>query len=77
MKSRKKKQQKKKKKKKKTYNNNILQSGRNNTLLCRSFFFQIITWKEPKVYVLFKNLHQSVPYVQNEICLACKQTENG
>ena len=32
--------------------------------------FQIITWKEHKVYVFFKNLHQSVPYAQNESCLA-------
>ena len=39
--------------------------------------FQIITWKERKVYPLSKNLHQSVPYAQNESCLADKATENG
>ena len=39
--------------------------------------FQIITWKERKVYELSKNLHQSVPYAQNESCLAYKATENG
>ena len=32
--------------------------------------FQIITWKERKVYVFSKNLHQSVPYAQNESWLA-------
>ena len=31
------------------------------------FFFQIITWKEREVYVLSKNLHQSVPYAQNDL----------
>ena len=36
------------------------------------FFFQIITWKERKVCVLSKNLHQSAPYAQNDSCLACK-----
>ena len=41
-----------------------------------SNFFKIIMWKERK-YVLSKTLHQSVPYAQNESCLACKQTENG
>ena len=39
--------------------------------------FQILTWKELTVYVLSKNLHQSVPYAQNESCLAYKETENG
>ena len=41
--------------------------------------FQIITWKERTVYmhVLSKNLHQSVPYAQNESCLAYKEIENG
>ena len=39
--------------------------------------FQIITWKERSVYVLPKNLHQSVPYAQNESCLAYKGTGNG
>ena len=31
------------------------------------------------VYILcvIKNLHQSVPYAQNESCLAYKETENG
>ena len=38
---------------------------------------QIITWKERTVYVLSKYLHQSVPYAQNESCLAYKETENG
>ena len=37
-----------------------------------SKFFKIITWKEHKVYVLSKNLHQSALYAQNESCLACK-----
>ena len=37
-----------------------------------SKFFKIIMWKERKVYVLSKNLHQSVPYAQNESCLVCK-----
>ena len=54
------------------YSNNILSFA----YLCRSFF-KIITWKERKVYVLSKKLHQSVPYAQNESCLARKQTENG
>ena len=35
-------------------------------------FFKIITCKERKVYVLSKNLHQSVTSEQNESCLACK-----
>ena len=39
--------------------------------------FQIITWKERTVYVLSKNLHHSVPYAQNESCLANKEIENG
>ena len=39
--------------------------------------FKITTLKERKVYVLSKNLHQSVPCAQNESCLACKKTENG
>ena len=39
--------------------------------------FQIIMWKERTVYVLSKNLHQSVPYAQKESCLAYKETENG
>ena len=67
-----KKQKTKKKKKKKHKNNKNLQTGRTNTLLFRSFFFQIITWKEHKVYVFYKRLHQNVPYSQNESCLACK-----
>ena len=54
------------------YNNNILSFA----YQCRSFF-KIITWKECKVYVLSKHLHQSVPNAQIESCLACKQTENG
>ena len=37
-----------------------------------SKFFKIITWKERKVYVLSKTLDQSMPYAQNESCLACK-----
>ena len=69
-----------KSRKKKTHknNNNLhdLQTGRTNTLLCRSFF-QIITRKELTIYVLSKNLHQRVPYAQNESCLAYKATENG
>ena len=44
------------------YNNNILSLA----YLCQSFL------KERKVYVLSKNLHQTVPYAQNEPCLACK-----
>ena len=48
-----------------------------NVRLPVSKFSKIITRKERKVYVLSKNLHQSVPYAQNESCLACKQTENG
>ena len=40
-----------------------------------SKFFKIITWKERKVHLLSKNLHQSVPHAHNETCLACKQTE--
>ena len=39
--------------------------------------FKIIMWKERKVYVLSKNLHQSAPCAQNESFLACKLTENG
>ena len=39
--------------------------------------FQIITWKARTVYVLSKNLHQSVPYAHNESYLAYKVTENG
>ena len=39
--------------------------------------FQVIKWKERTVYVLSKNLLQSVPYAQNESCLAYKRTENG
>ena len=39
--------------------------------------FQIIMCKERTVYVLPKNLHQNVPYGQNESCLAYKETENG
>ena len=39
--------------------------------------FQIIMWKERTGNVLSKNLHQSVPYLQNESCLAYKETENG
>ena len=39
--------------------------------------FQIITWKEHTAYVLSNNLHQSVPYAQNKLCLAYKETENG
>ena len=35
--------------------------------------FQIIKWKERTVYVLSKNLHQSVPYAQNKSCLAYKR----
>ena len=38
---------------------------------------QIITCKERTDYVLTKNLHQSVPYAQNESCLSHKETENG
>ena len=49
------------------YNDNILSFA----YLCRNVF-KIITWKERKVYVLLKNLHQSVPYEQNESTLACK-----
>ena len=37
--------------------------------------FQIITWKERTVYMWSKNLHQSVPYRQNEPWLAYKKTE--
>ena len=47
--------------------NNILSFA----YLCQSFF-KIITRKERKVSVLSKNLHQSVPYAQNESYLACK-----
>ena len=43
-----------------------------NVRLPVSKFFKIITRKERKVYVLSTNLHQSVPYAQNESCLACK-----
>ena len=73
MKSRKKKTKKKKHKN----NNNLqdLQTGQTNTLLCRSF--SEYQWKERTVYVLSKNLRQSVPYAQNESCLAYKETENG
>ena len=39
--------------------------------------FQIIMWKECTVYVISKNLHQTVPYAQNEPCLAYKETDNG
>ena len=39
--------------------------------------FQIITRKERTVFVLSNNLHQSVPYAQNESCLAYKEAENG
>ena len=49
------------------YNDNILSFA----YLCQSFC-KIIMWKERKVYVLSKNLHQSVPYAQNKSCLACK-----
>ena len=58
-------------KKKKKHKNNNLQTGWTNTLLYRTFF-KIIPWKERNVYVLSKELHQSVPYAQNESCLACK-----
>ena len=63
----------KKKTKHNNKNNNNLLTGRINTLLCRGVF-QIITRKERNVYVhvLSKNLQQSVPYAQNESCLACK-----
>ena len=53
------------------YNDNIL-SCHLPILTCVKGFFKIIVWKEHKVYVLSKNLHQSVPYAQNESCLACK-----
>ena len=43
-----------------------------NVRLSVSKFFKIITWKECKVYVLSKILHQSVPNAQNQSCLACK-----
>ena len=49
------------------YNDNILSLA----YLCQKYF-KIITRKKCKVYVLSKNLHQSVPYAQNESCLACK-----
>ena len=38
--------------------------------------FQIIMWKERKIHILSKILNQSVPYAQNESCLAYKVTEN-
>ena len=66
MKSRKKKQHK---------NNNNLQTSQTNTLLCRRFFR--LSREKSVVYKLSKSLHQSVPYAQNESCLACKWTENG
>ena len=40
-------------------------------------FVQIITWKERTVYVLSKNLHQRLPYAQNDSCLAYKETDSG
>ena len=48
------------------YDDNILSFA-----YLRRSFFKIITWKERKVYVLSKNLHQSVPYEQNKSYLAC------
>ena len=70
MRSRKKKKKKKKKKKHKNNNNN-LQTGRTNTLLCRRFLLFSREKSATSMWYL-KNLHQSVPYVQNEPCLAYK-----
>ena len=73
------KSRKKKNKINKHKNNNnlhdLVQTGRTNTLLCRSFS----DYHVKIVYSLcvIKNLHQSVPYAQNESCLAYKETENG
>ena len=47
------------------YNDNILSFA-----YCVEVCFKIITKKERKLYVLSKNLHQSVFYAQNESCLA-------
>ena len=49
-----------------------LQTGRTNTLLWRSFSDYHV--KRATVYVLSINLHQSVPYAQNESYLAYKET---
>ena len=57
-------------KKQQQKNNNILQTGQTNTLLCRSFIR--LSGEKRKVYVLSKNLHQSLPYAQIESYLACK-----
>ena len=49
------------------YNDNILLLA----YLCPSFL-RLSREKSVKVYVLSKNLHQSVPFAPNESCLACK-----
>ena len=74
MRSRKKNKKKKNTQHKINKNLHDLKTGR--THYCVEVF-QIIMWKERTVYVLSKNLHQSVPYAQNESCLAYKETENG
>ena len=59
-------------------NNNLndLQTGRTNTLLSRSSSDYHVK-ESAKSMCYQKNLHQSVPYTQNESCLAYKETENG
>ena len=47
------------------------------THYCVEVFFRLSREKERTVYVLSKNLHQSISHAQNESCLAYKETENG
>ena len=54
------------------YNDSILSLA----YLCRSVL-RLSREKSVKSMCYLKTLHQSVPYAQNESCLACKKTENG
>ena len=57
------------------YRKLVYADGRYNDTIVRlpvSKFFKIITRKVRKVYVLSKNLHQSVPYAKKRIMLSLK-----
>ena len=63
----------KKKKNKKKKN----KTNRSNKHIILSKFFRLSHDKSVQSMCYQKNLHQSVPYAQNESCLAYKETANG